>query len=228
MKISVPIQKYEIILGIVLFLVQQLVLPVLLVVGAILVGIEPDLVTINVIAFAFNFVLTLIVFFRYLKGNILQIFNAPGRFLLYVGIGLLIYFVGTIAINLLITAIDPAFSNVNDAYIEEMTQTHYWPLFISTVFLVPVAEECMFRGVVFRGLHERRRVLAYILSIALFSGVHVAGYIGTESAFVLLLCFVQYIPAAFALAWTYERTDSVCASILMHTLINCYGMLLMR
>ena len=228
MTLSVPIRKYEIILGIVLFLVQQLVLPILLVVGAFLVGIELDIVAINVIAFAFNFVLTLIVFFRYLKGNILQIFNAPGRFLLYVGIGLLIYFIGTIAINLLITAIDPVFSNVNDAYIEEMTRDHYWPLFISTVFLVPVAEECMFRGVVFRGLHERRRVLAYILSIVLFSGVHVAGYIGTESALVLLLCFVQYIPAAFALAWTYERTDSVCASILMHTLINCYGMLLMR
>ena len=228
MKLTVPIKKYEIILGFVLLLLQQIILPIGVVVISWLINLELNLAQLNFIVMLINFVLTIPVFFCFLKGNLKQIFTAPGRFALFTAIGFVAYYASSIAVNLLIYAIDPDFANVNNAFIEEMTRDNFGILFFATVFLVPLAEECMYRGVIFRGLHNRSRVLAYIVSILVFSAIHVVGYIGTEPLPVLLVCLLQYIPAAFVLAWSYERTDSIFAPILIHTVNNCIGMLLMR
>jgi len=44
----------------------------------------------------------------------------------------------------------------------------------------------------------------------------------------IILCFLQYLPAGFALAWCYRRSGSIFASILVHMTVNQMGMLLMR
>ena len=84
------------------------------------------------------------------------------------------------------------------------------------------------RGLVFGALHPRSRMLAYIVSTLFFSFIHVMGYIGSFSASVLLLCFLQYIPAGVMLAWAYEYSGSILAPILIHTAVNAIAIFSVR
>ena len=69
----------------------------------------------------------------------------------------------------------------------------------ATVFLVPVAEETLFRGLLFRGLYDRSPVLSWLISTVVFSLVHIAGYIGQYDPMMLLMAFLQYLPAGICL-----------------------------
>ena len=99
---------------------------------------------------------------------------------------------------------------------------------LAGIFLVPVAEEVFYRGLLFRYLSGRSRWLAYAVSITVFALVHVTGYIGSASALTLLLCFLQYLPAGYCLAWCYANTGTIITPILMHMIVNAYGISAMR
>ena len=112
--------------------------------------------------------------------------------------------------------------------IQEMVQEHYGLMTIGTVLLVPIVEECFYRGLVFRNFYDKHPFLAYILSMVFFSLAHVLGYVTMEDFGTLVLCFIQYLPAGFALAFAYRRSGSIFASVLIHMAVNQTGMLLMR
>ena len=92
-----------------------------------------------------------------------------------------------------------------------------------TVLLVPVAEEALYRGLLFQGFQRKSRLLAYCLSTLIFAGLHVVGYIGSADLITLCLCFAQYLPAGITLAWAYEKADTIAAPMLMHMIINLIG-----
>ena len=110
----------------------------------------------------------------------------------------------------------------------QMVEGNFGLMTIGTVILVPVAEECLYRALIFRNIYEKSPVWAYIVSMVLFSLAHVAGYVILADFGTLVLCFFQYLPAAFALAWAYRKSGSIYASILIHMTVNQAGMLLMR
>ena len=84
----------------------------------------------------------------------------------------------------------------------------------STVVLAPLAEELVFRGVVYRFLKSRfRPELAVIVSAALFSVIHI-------EVSVLLPLFVLGI----VLALVYEETGDIRAPILFHGIFNLQTM----
>ena len=114
----------------------------------------------------------------------------------------------------------PSFSNVNDATIITMMQEDSQLIIWGTVFLVPLVEELFFRGLIFRNLWSRNHVAAYLVSMALFSLLHVAGYTGAYSPLHLLMCFLQYLPASFCLCWCYCQTGTIITPIFMHALTN--------
>lgn len=114
----------------------------------------------------------------------------------------------------------PSFSNVNDASITAMLREDSQLIILGTVFLVPVVEELFFRGLIFRNLHGKNQVTAYLVSMVLFSLLHVVGYIGTDSPIHLLMCFLQYLPASFCLCWCYCQTGTIITPIFMHALTN--------
>ena len=144
------------------------------------------------------------------------------------GLGLLIYMAGNGLFSLLVTLFFPDFANINDAAIMEMVQSNYGLMVVGTVLLVPIAEECFYRGLIFRNLYGKHPVMAYILSMVIFSLAHVAGYVLLEDFGTLALCFVQYIPAGLILAGAYDFSGSIFAPILIHTSINLIGILSMR
>ena len=103
------------------------------------------------------------------------------------------------------------------------------PVLIGTgvVLLVPVSEELVFRGLIFRPLYNRNPWLGYGVSVFGFSIIHILGYLGEAEPLVLLLCFIQYLPAAFCLAWAYARSKTIWSPVLIHTTINLISVLIM-
>ena len=123
-------------------------------------------------------------------------------------------------LGMLTLLIYPSFSNVNDATITAMLREDSQLIIWGTVFLVPVVEELFFRGLIFRNLWGKNHVAAYLVSMMLFSLLHVAGYTGAYSPLHLLMCFLQYLPASFCLCWCYCQTGTIITPILMHALTN--------
>jgi len=88
------------------------------------------------------------------------------------------------------------------------------------VILAPIAEELLFRGVIFAPLRKKSRVLAYAVSTLLFAFLHVHLHLFPGFSPALLLMLLPYIPAGLALAWVYEKNGSIWATILLHSLMN--------
>ena len=123
-------------------------------------------------------------------------------------------------LGILTLIVYPGFSNVNDATVISMLREDSQLIIWGTVFLVPVVEELFFRGLIFRNLWNKNHLTAYLVSMALFSLIHVAGYIGAYSPVHLLLCFLQYLPASFCLCWCYCQTGTIIPPMIMHAVTN--------
>ena len=147
---------------------------------------------------------------------------------LYILLGLFIYWAASLVMAELTYYLMPGFVNINDMSIAAMSQERYLLTAIGTVFLVPVAEECLFRGLLFRGVYGQSRWAAYAISSLCFCLPHISAYIGSYDWAVLALCFIQYLPAGLMLAWSYEKSNTIVTPILIHTIINAFGIYAMR
>ena len=218
----------ELVFGFIYFLLQLFVIPGILVSVNMMLANPMSETLLNFLCFAINFVAVLLIFWKFLRANWTPVQHLPWYVLRCAGIGLLIYMAGNTVFGMLVSIIYPAFANINDASIAQMVEESFGLMTIGTVFLVPVVEECFYRGLLFRGIYDRSPVWAYIVSMTLFSLAHVLGYVTMVDFTTLVLCFFQYLPAGFALAWSYRKSGSIYASILIHMAVNQTGMLLMR
>lgn len=183
---------------------------------------------VNFIFFSVNFIAVAWIFRRYLWEQLRLI---PGVLwkVLYTAIpGFVIYRLLNLLLTQVLFALNPDYFSINDVTIQNLVEEDYFLMFLGSVFLVPITEECLFRGLVFRGLYDRSPILAWVLSVVLFSAVHVIGYIGAYPMQTILLCFVQYIPAGVCLAGAYRLSGSLLSPILIHALVNFVGMLALR
>jgi len=84
------------------------------------------------------------------------------------------------------------------------------------IVVAPVAEEFVFRGVLFPVLRQLGfRRFAWFGVSALFALIHVN-----------LPSFVPLFVLALALTWLYEKTDRLLAPIIMHVLFNTFGVIM--
>ena len=183
---------------------------------------------INLVYFCLNFAVTLICFLRFLWESVRICRSRMLRILAIAAVGLVAYFVLTAFVSSFIITVEPGFSNVNDQNISAISQKYYIPTAVCSIFLVPIAEELLHRGAVFGSLYARSRLAAYLVSIVLFALVYISIYIGYFEPKLLLLCFLQYVPAGICLAASYELSGSIVTSILIHSAVNAIGMLAMR
>ena len=227
-KISVSMTRSETVLGWSYFVFQLLFLGVILVVINMLLSNPLTETQLNILLFFLNFFCIMLIFRKFLWKNLQNTFRAPFVTLKTAGLGFLLYYGSSILINILIFTLDPEFANVNDSNIDQMLNENYTLMSICTVLLVPVAEETLYRGLLFRGLYNKNALLGYALSTVIFAAIHVVGYIGTYDPYTLLLCFLQYIPAGIFLGWAYAKADSIWACILIHIAVNQIGILAVR
>lgn len=183
---------------------------------------------VNFIFFSVNFAAVAWIFRRYLWAQLKLIPDVIEKVLLVAAPGYLIYRLLLVFLVQILFALDPDFTSVNDTTIQELVAEDYALMFVGSVILVPITEETLFRGLVFRGLYDRSPILAWVLSVVLFSAVHIIGYIGAYPFKTILLCFVQYIPAGVCLAGAYLLSGSLLSPILIHALVNLVGMLALR
>ena len=228
MKLSISMTRREAMMGWCYFLFSLFVLPSAIAIAGALVYKPLSLSVVNIIFFVTNFVCVAGIFHKFLWASLQTARENIRRCLRYAFVGFVLYYAGMLLVSQGILLIKPDFANVNDAAIGDMAQENYNFIAFATVCLVPVAEEVFHRGLVFQGLQRKSRALAYCVSSLVFAGIHVIGYIGLYDWQILCLCLVQYLPAGIALAWAYEKADTIVAPILMHITINLTGILAMR
>jgi len=197
--------------------VSLLILPGLISLGAAALG--ASLSTANIIYYFLNFAFTLGIFRKFLLGNLRVALDRVFPVLWY---GALAYLgqqtIGEM-LNILIYNLFPGFVNLNDASVGLMVRQS--PLLaLCVVTLVPVAEETLHRGLIFRGLYDKNPTLAYIASVVIFSAIHVAGYIGALTPAQLLISFLQYLPAGYCLCFAYRRSGTLICPTLVHMVVN--------
>ena len=214
--------------GIRYLLFEVAILPRLLAAGNLLLGLPVSVTWLNVIIFSINVLAVLIIFRRFLMLTLKHALSQTWQILGSALLGLGLYWLLSLLLGLVFMATVPGFVNVNDSNVMEMAVQDFIPMAVSTVLLVPVGEELLFRGALFGGFYPHHPKAAYVLSILGFCFAHISSYIGAYPMPTLLLCFVQYIPAGFCLAWAYRRSGSILTPILMHAVINAAGMLAMR
>lgn len=182
----------------------------------------------NFLYFCLNFLLLTVLLHKYLLASCVHGLRRPFYTLQSAFLGLALYWLLTFGINWLIGYLRPDFFNLNDNSIAQMVQQNYTLTAIGTVLLAPVAEEILYRGVIFGTLYHKSRLSAYLISTFIFAAVHLLGYITLYDPQSLLLCLLQYLPAGLCLGWAYARSGSILAPILMHIAINQMGILSMR
>ena len=227
-KLSVTLSEKETLLGWIYYPIQLLILPLLLSVGNILAGSPMSESVLNFVYFAANFLFVVGIFFHLLKGNSKIALQAPLKCIGCAFAGLILNWGLSSAVQIFIVIIKPDFFNVNDASIGTLVQENFALTAIGTVLLVPIAEEVLYRGLIFGSFYNRSKIAAYVISVCVFASVHVIGYIGMYQPLHLALCFMQYLPGAIALAWVYAKADSLWSPILMHMTINLIGVASMR
>ena len=227
-KLSVNLTRTEKALGWIYWGLQLLVIPVAL--SLLLPQLRPDLseIQFNFIFFVLNFICLSVIMGRFLIKNAKIALERPFRTLKYAVGGYVFFWLCTVIIGGITTYFVPEFANVNDASIMEMAADDYTLTAIGTVLLAPLAEELMYRGLFFDGLHRRSPALAFMVSTVVFAAIHVVGYIGLYDPLTLVLCFVQYIPAGLCLGWAYTHSGTIWAPILAHMAINQTSILAMR
>lgn len=207
---------------------QLLLLPVILPLLNDQFGSPMTETELNLLFFVLNFVLLLLILHKFIfhscKAGVLRPFHT----LRWAIFGFALYWIYSFAVSWLILYLDPDFVNANNQYIFQMTEENYALTVLGTVLLAPVAEELMYRGLIFGTLYERSKLLAYVLSTLLFAAVHIAGYISIYDPRTLLLCLLQYLPAGLCLGLAYAKTGSILTPILAHIAINQVAISTMR
>lgn len=122
-----------------------------------------------------------------------------------------------------ITGAVAEYVNPADATTTEMILQNRGVMTVCAVFLGPLVEEVLMRGLIFAPLARRRRGWGYLISSLAFSMLHLLGYIGTVPMTELLLSLLDYIPASIALAYAYERGGTIWSPIVLHMLVNAIG-----
>ena len=227
-SLRVTMNRNEQILGWFYLAFELLALPSLLELLNSLLPVPLGTAYLNFIYYCVNCGCVLGFFHRYLGRSLAAAGKNFWEFLQAVVLGFVAYWVANAALGAVFDLISPGFANVNDQSIAAMAGSHYVLMVIGTVILVPTAEEVLFRGVIFGSIYRKSHLWGYIVSVAAFALVHVAGYIGYYDALRLILCLIQYIPAGLCLAWAYEKADSIFAPIVIHTAINAIGIYAMR
>lgn len=227
-KLAIRPNDQEQVWGIVYMLFSILMLPTLLRLFNGLLPVPLGNTWFNFLYFSCNFLFVVWIFHGFLQRCMVHAGKYPWRFLGAVCIGIAAYWALNYLTALVLEGISKDYVNLNDSTIQTMVQGNFPIMALGTALLVPVAEETLHRGLVFGSLYPKNHCMAYVISAAVFSAVHIIGYIGIYDPLHLLMAFIQYVPAGLVLAWAYRFSGSIFAPIIIHATINTIGLLTVR
>lgn len=199
---------------------QLLVLPVALVLLNNHFGAPLTETELNLLFFGLNFLLLVLIFHKFIFHSCKKGILRPFRTLRLALFGFLLYMLCSYLVSEFILRQYPDFINLNDDSIFGMLDENYSLTILGVVVLAPIAEELLYRGLIFGSLYSHSKLLAYLVSTVVFAAVHIAGYITVYQPLELLLSLLQYLPAGLCLGWVYARSGSVLTPILAHIAVN--------
>lgn len=181
--------------------------------------------TLNIAYFSVNFAAVLLIFHRFLRQSFFG-----GRFWNFVQavvLGFALYYAGTWVLQFALSKLSPDFTIYNNETVSSLISESRYLMLIITVLAAPIIEETLVRGLVFGSIQPSARVMAYIVSVVLFTLMHNWQYFLLYPVGKVLLSCIPYIPASIALAWTYEKSGTIWGSITLHAVVNAlsYGLL---
>lgn len=138
-------------------------------------------------------------------------------------LGFALYYAGARILSWLLQLLKLNLVNYNDQAVRKLAESNRWVAMACTIVIAPVVEETLMRGLIFGTIRRKNRILAYVVSVPAFSLLHVYQYT-SRGLWPVLLSALLYIPASIALAWTYEKSNTIWAPIFLHMIINLIGM----
>ena len=135
-------------------------------------------------------------------------------------LGFVLYYAGNFVFALVIEWLGLEITSYNDETIQMLANQGRAVMIVCAVILAPMIEETLVRGLLFGVIRRKSRIAAYFVSIIFFSFIHVWQYAVIYGFGPILLTALQYVPAGIALGWTYEKSNTIWAPILLHMTIN--------
>ena len=111
-------------------------------------------------------------------------------------------------------------TNLNDTTISAQIHDAPHMTLLIVIVLAPFVEEVLFRGLVFGNLKSRSRALAYVVSCLLFALLHVWQFAVVKQDVTYFLLMIQYLVPGLVLAWAYDHSGTLWASIGLHAAVN--------
>ena len=214
--------------GWIYFPIHVVVLPLFLGTALYLIaGTMPSDITCNIWYYAIGLAFTLVAMWKFLRQSYENMLN---RFAYSFAMILAAY-----AVDLLLSLVLQLFMTFlgelpvpNNDTILDLAGQNYRRMFAVAVFMAPLVEECLFRGVIFRNLYSKSPWAAYLISMLAFALIHIVGFLGSYSPVDILLCMLQYLPAGLCLAWSCIRGQTIFSPIVIHALVNAVGIYRLR
>lgn len=207
---------------------QLLALPSLLAWVYGLLSFAPSAATSNFIYYLVNITAMVCIFHRFLRDSLKAAGGDFWNLLQTVVLGYVAYFAASGLLDALLGHLFSGVENQNDNAVVAMLESTPFSTILCLLLFAPVTEELLYRGLIFSSIYPRCRWFAYAASMAIFSAVHVVGYVGTANPETLAASFIQYLPAGLCLAWTYTKADNIFAPMLVHIIANAVALGLVR
>ena len=193
-------------------------------------GIISSFYQLNTVWYIISFIAVFLIFHDYLKSSFEYLLSNKGAAVKAVLLGFILKYVLDLFIYILLGA---SLGQTSVAYEEEAVQFTREMLNITIaccVLLQPLAEETLFRGLVFSWIGEKRRTLSYILSALLFILCQTWQYLLLDISvtdFVVLVA--SLVPSTVAFTWAYEKSGTIWASVFLRMIsgaIEAYSLYL--
>ena len=220
---ATPINYVESVIGFFLVAIHIFALPPLLRVLSQSAGWNMSGETMNLVYFALSFVLCAAFLFRFLRLSFGPFFSRFGATVATIILAFVAYYAMLYIVQLLENLVSGHFTWPE---IGGTGKLNHSATAIVTLLLAPIVEEVLFRGVVFGVLRRKSRILAYIVSLLVFSLYMVFWDMVSSLSWAVIWTALRYLPASLVLCWSYERTGSVWTSVVLHILINCLGLII--
>lgn len=151
-------------------------------------------------------------------------------------------YLGSIFINMLVTMIFGApDSNANQDSLNSSFLTNPGLVVLLAVVFAPIVEELVFRYSIFRPLAKKNRIVAYLVTMLGFAGIHFISSVTVlmeginagenKEAIALFLEDLKTLPVylvgAFVLTFAYDINGNIATSILTHAFYNLSQVILM-
>lgn len=166
----------------------------------------------NVFYYTLLFVLSLLVFWNFWRGDFMDLLDWLPENLMGLAAGA----VFTLVVGSILKLIPlPQEDLVPQQYAAEYLAAPL-PTLILVLLLIPVVEEFLFRGLLFGSLRQYSLPLAYALSIPLYALSCVWQYAIALQEPSYLLVALRYLPLSAALCACYDNGGSIWSCVLLH------------